>query len=144
MTLPPIESLLPHVGRAILIDRLVEERGDVLVTEVLIRADHPYLMDGRVGAWVGVELIAQSAAARAGLEAVRGGGAVRIGFLLGTRRFRSTVPWYSLGDRLLIEVEREFGAENGLGAARGRILSASGTLLSEAVIIVFQPPESKG
>lgn len=137
--IPPIEALVPHAGPALLLDRVAEDHGDVVVTETAIREDNPYCVDGRVGAWIGIELIAQSIAALAGLDAVRSGRPVRVGFLLGTRRYRSTVPWFAVGDVLRIEVQREFQTDDGLGAARGRILGADQRLLGEGLLTVYQP-----
>jgi predicted hotdog family 3-hydroxylacyl-ACP dehydratase len=136
---PPLEQLVPHARPALLLDRLVEAHGDVVVTETRIREDNPYCADGRVGAWIGVELIAQSIAVLAGLDAVRAGRPVKVGFLLGTRRYRSSVPWFALGDRLRIEVSREFQTDDGLGAARGRILASDARVLGEGLLTVFQP-----
>jgi predicted hotdog family 3-hydroxylacyl-ACP dehydratase len=136
---PPIEQLVPHARPALLLDRVVEAHDGVVVTETVIRADNPYCRDGRVGAWIGIELIAQSIAAMAGLDAWRDGRAVKIGFLLGTRRYRSSVPWFALGDRLRVEVVREFQTDDGLGAARGRILADDARVLGEGLLTVFQP-----
>lgn len=136
---PPIEQLVPHARPALLLDRVVESHDGLIVTETLIREDNPYCIDGQVGAWIGIELIAQSIAALAGLDAVRAGRPVKIGFLLGTRRYRSSVPWFALGDRLRIEVTREFQTDDGLGAARGRILAADERLLGEGLLTVYQP-----
>ena len=135
----PIEELVPHARPALLLDRIVEARGDVVVTQTVIREDNPYCVDGRVGAWIGIELIAQSIAALAGLDAVNNGRPVRVGFLLGTRRYRSSVPWFALGDLLRVEVSREFQTGDGLGAARGRILGPDQRLLAEGLLTVFQP-----
>jgi predicted hotdog family 3-hydroxylacyl-ACP dehydratase len=111
----------------------------VLVTETEIREDNPYCEGGRVGAWIGIELIAQSIAALAGIEALKAGRPVRVGFLLGTRRYRASVPWFAVGARLRIEATREFQSEDGLGAARGRVLAADGRVVGEGVLTVYQP-----
>jgi len=134
-----MELLVPHARPALLLDRVLEERDGGVVTETVIREDNPYCVDGRGGAWIGIELVAQSIAALAGLDALRAGRPVKIGFLLGTRRYRSSVPWFALGDRLRIEVEREFQTDDGLGAARGRILAPDRRLLGEGMLTVFQP-----
>jgi 3-oxoacyl-[acyl-carrier-protein] synthase-1 len=136
---PPIEQLVPHARPALLLDRIVASHDGQVVTETVIRGDNPYCVDGRVGAWIGIELIAQSIAAMAGLDAIRAGRPVKIGFLLGTRRYRSSVPWFALGDRLRIEVAREFQTGDGLGAARGRILGEDGQVLGEGLLTVYQP-----
>ena len=75
----------------------------------------------------------------AGLDAVAAGRPVRIGFLLGTRRYRSNVPWFALGDLLRVEVNREFQTDDGLGAARGRIVASDGRVLGEGLLTVYQP-----
>lgn len=137
--IPPLEELVPHARPALLLDRVVESRGDVLVTETRIREDNPYCAGGRVGAWVGIELIAQGIAALAGLDAVASGRPVRLGFLLGTRRYRSSVPWFAVGERLRIEVTREFQSDDGLGAGRGRILGDDERVLGEGLLTVYQP-----
>jgi predicted hotdog family 3-hydroxylacyl-ACP dehydratase len=138
--MPSIDELVPHARPALLLDRVVESLGDdALVTETSIREDNPYCEGGRVGAWIGIELIAQSVAALAGLDALRGGRPVKIGFLLGTRRYRSAVAWFAVGQRLRIEVTREFQSSDGLGAASGRILGDDDRLLGEGLLTVFQP-----
>ncbi len=137
--MPSIEQLVPHARPALLLDRVVEAHDGFVLTETVIREDNPYCRDGQVGAWIGIELIAQSIAAMAGLDAIRGGRPVKIGFLLGTRRYRSSVPWFALGDRLRIEVLREFQSDDGLGAARGTIFADDRQVLGEGLLTVFQP-----
>jgi len=66
----------------------------------------------RVGAWVGIEVMAQCIAAHAGMLAHRRGEACRIGFLLGSRRVDIHRPWMegTLGVRAL----RNWGEAPGL------------------------------
>ena len=140
---PPVAQLVPHAGRALLLDRIVDVGDNRIVAELTITEDKPYCRDGRMGSWVGVELMAQCAAALAGLEAWRRGRPPRVGFLLGVRRYRCTQPAFLLGQRLRVEAEREFEAGNGVGAARCRILAEDQTVLSEAAIAVFQPEDPR-
>ena len=72
-----IRALLPHSGRSVLLDRVVAREPDALTAEVTVRQDSLYLEDGTVGAWVGLEYMAQAAAALAGLDSREEGGAVR-------------------------------------------------------------------
>lgn len=136
---PAIESLVPHIKPALLLDRVVDVYADGLITETTVREDNPYCVAGRVGAWLGIELIAQSAAALAGLESVRLGRPIRVGYLLGTRRYRSSVPWFSVGDHLRVDVSREYETPEGLGAARGKILSREGLPLADGIVVVYHP-----
>ena len=67
-SLPPIADLMPHEGPMCLLDRLVEAQDERLVAEVLVPADGILSRDGAVGAWVGVEYMAQAVAAWAGWQ----------------------------------------------------------------------------
>ena len=57
-----------------------------------------------VPAYVGIEYIAQTVAAHAGLHALRRGEPVRVGFLLGTREYKCAETWFRLGAHLTIDV----------------------------------------
>ncbi len=57
-----------------------------------------------VPAYVGIEYIAQTVAAHAGLHAFRRGEPVRVGFLLGTREYKCAETWFRLGAHLTIDV----------------------------------------
>ena len=84
-----IEELVPHTGPMCLLDRVIDAGDEHLVAEVTIRADDLFADGGAVGAWVGIEYMAQAVAAWAGWRARVQGGAPKIGLLLGTRDYRS-------------------------------------------------------
>ena len=86
MSLPDIPSLVPHGGAMSLLGRLLSTEGESLVAEVAIGPDSMFCTNGSVGAWVGVEYMAQAVAAHAGYAAGLRGEPVRVGFLLGARR----------------------------------------------------------
>jgi predicted hotdog family 3-hydroxylacyl-ACP dehydratase len=139
MNIPPIAELVPHAAPMLLLDRVVEAGTDRLVSEVTIRADALFCDGERVGAWVGIEYMAQTIAAMAGWRARLNGWPVRIGFLLGTRKYISHVSAFSVGDCLRIEAVREVEADTGIGAVHCRIVSRENHLLAEAMLTVFQP-----
>lgn len=122
-----------------LLDRLVEAQDERLVAEVLVPADGIFNRDGAVGAWVGVEYMAQAVAAWAGWQGRQQGKPPRIGFLLGTRRYRS-VARFSAGQRLRVEIQRSYQADNGIGQFDCSIRCGEAELAS-AQITVFGPED---
>lgn len=139
MNIPPIAELVPHAAPMLLLDRVVEAGEDRMVCEVTIRADALFCDGEKVGAWVGIEYMAQTIAAMAGWRAKLRGWPVRIGFLLGTRKYTSHAGDFKVGDCLRIEAVREVEAETGIGAVQCHIFSLDDRPLAEAMLTVFQP-----
>jgi len=140
MNLPDIKTLVPHTGTMSLLDSLVAVDAETLSARVAIGPDTLFCTGGAVGAWVGVEYMAQAVAAHAGHQARQRGEPVRVGFLLGTRRYACAVPAFAVGSVLTIRVQRALQGDNGLGAYECRIEDgASGAELASATITVFQP-----
>ncbi len=135
----PIADFLPHRSPMILLDRILAVGDDHLDSEVVIRPDSPFIEGGSVGAWVGVEYMAQTIAAFAGIEAVTRGEAVRVGFLLGAREYRSRLPGFPVGLRLRVrvsEVHREVG---GLSVVECKIFRGdTDEVLVEATLTVYE------
>lgn len=138
--LPPISELVPHQGPMCLLDRLLLAEGERLSAEVVVPAQGLFNHDGGVGAWVGIEYMAQAVAAWAGWLARQKGEAPRIGLLLGTRRYRCSVPRFAAGQRLQVDIERGYQADNGLGQFECRI-HADGVELASAQLTVFGPQD---
>ena len=140
MTMPEIRSLLPHSGPMVLLDRVVSADGDSLCAEVRIRSDGMFYAGGGVGAWVGIEYMAQTIGAYAGYTARQRGEPVRIGLLLGTRRYECSRPSFPLGSVLKVYVRRVLQSENGLASFECRIDDRQGQLAT-ANLTVFQPAD---
>jgi len=138
--MPEIESLLPHRGRMRLIDRLVSHDGDAVVCELAVRDDPLFCHDGSVGAWVGIEYMAQTVAALIGMRAQTAGTPVKIGLLLGARRYVAHVPGFAPGDVLQVSASQVFQGDNGLAAFDARI-TRDGAVLAEATLSAFQPDD---
>jgi predicted hotdog family 3-hydroxylacyl-ACP dehydratase len=141
--LPPIAELVPHQRTMCLLDRLVAVEAERLVAEVDVPDAGLFNRDAGVGGWVGIEYMAQAVAAWAGWQARQSGQAPRIGFLLGSRRYRS-VARFAPGQCLRVEIERNYQADNGLGQFDCRIRaggSADGAELASAQITVFGPED---
>lgn len=139
MTTWTIETLLPHAGRMILLDRVVEWDADRVVCERLVRRGDAFVESTGLPAWAGVELMAQTIAAWNGCQVLAAGGQVRPGFLLGTRSYRADVDTFATGALLRIEAVRHFHDEEGMGAFACRI-DAEG-VHAEARLTVFSPPD---
>lgn len=139
MIYPPIAELLPHKAPMILLDRVLDIEGENLTAEVTIRPDALFCDGRRVGGWVGIEYMAQAIGALAGWLARQKGLPPRLGFLVGTRRYTSQTPWFTVGQTLHIHIQREIAAENGVSAVACRIVSPDGQLHAEAMLTVFQP-----
>ena len=137
MNLPDIRELLPHSGPMVLLDRVVAFADDSLCAEVRVREDSLFYRDGAVGAWVGLEYMAQAIGAYAGYRARLRGEPVSIGYLLGTRHFQSTRPNFGLGSLLKISVKQVFQSAQGLAAFDCVIDDEYGQLAS-ANVTVFQ------
>ncbi len=138
--IPDIHSLVPHSGAMSLLDTLLAADAETLSAAVTIRPDSMFCADGAVGAWIGIEYMAQAIAAHAGYVARQRGEPVRVGFLLGTRRYACAVPAFAVGSVLHIHVQRALQGDNGLSAFDCRIEDGrGGAELATATITAFQP-----
>lgn len=139
-----IEEFVPHSGPMCLLDELVSFEGETLCASVTVRADSLFFdsqgPQTQMGAWVGIEFMAQGVAAWAGYQSRRQGQAPKMGFLLGTRRFESCVSSFQVGQELQVFIKREFQADNGLGQFECRIES-DGQTLASATLTVFGPSD---
>lgn len=141
MIFPALATLVPHSGPMLLLDRVVAADAEMLCAEVTIRADSQFCDGREVGAWVGIEYMAQAIAAHAGYSAQLRGEPVKPGFLLGSRRYHSDVPGFAVGAVLTVRVQRALQGDNGLGAFDCSIAQQGiDAVLASALVTVFQPP----
>jgi predicted hotdog family 3-hydroxylacyl-ACP dehydratase len=142
MTVPDIRSLLPHSGPMVLLDRVITADEESLCAEVRIRQNSLFCHAGGVGAWVGLEYMAQAIGAYAGYTAKLRGEPIRVGFLLGTRRYQCSRPVFAVGSLLKIYVKQIFQGENGLASFECHIDDESGQLAT-ASVTVYQPADAE-
>lgn len=138
---PAIADLLPHAPPMVLLDEVVECGGEHLIASVRIRPDSEFCVNGEVGIWVAIEYMAQAVAAWSGWQARLRGEPIKIGYLLGTRRFDCEIAGFAVGDQLQIAIEREFQADNGLARFHAQV-RRDGLLCASAGISVFGPPDA--
>lgn len=138
----PIETLLPHAAPMLLLDEALRYDSDSVATAATMRPDHLFAGAEGVPAHLGIELMAQTCGVWAGAHARASGEAVRVGFLLGTRRYKATRPWFHFGERLEITARVVF-RDQGMGVFDCRILSGD-DVLAEAQLSVYQPQGDEG
>lgn len=140
MSLPDIRELVPHAGSMVLLDRVLAADEESLSAEVTIRSDSLFCAAEGVGAWIGLEYMAQAIGAYAGYLARRRGEPVKIGYLLGTRHYECSRPHFAIGTCLRVHVRRVFQSDNGMGSFECRIEDA-GDVLANVTLTVYQPVE---
>jgi predicted hotdog family 3-hydroxylacyl-ACP dehydratase len=133
------EDLLPHRPPMVLLDQVVNHSDDAVTAALTIGPQTPFLEAGLgVPAHIGLEWMAQACGAFAGLEAQRANEPVRLGFLLGTRRYQAARAYFTEGERLEIGAKLVF-REGGMGVFDCKIIGAGGADLAIAQLTVYQP-----
>ena len=140
MHMPDVRTLLPHAGAMILLDRVRSADEESLCAEVTIRSDGLFCTTDGVGAWIGIEFMAQAIGAYAGYAARLRGEPVKIGFLLGARRYECNRSSFPVGALLKVYVRRILIGESGLASFECRIDGDEGELAT-ATLTVFQPAD---
>jgi predicted hotdog family 3-hydroxylacyl-ACP dehydratase len=125
----------------LLLDRIVEANESRIVCEVTLRVDSPFCDGAAVPGWVGIEYMAQTVGVLAGWRSLGKQLPVKVGFLVGTRHYQSHVSQFRVGSLLRVTVDEEMPPGSGVSAMDCTIHDAMGTLLAEALLLVFQPDD---
>jgi len=131
-----IAELLPHDGKMVLLDQVVEYDHQSLVATTVVRDDGLFGDGKTVPAWLGIEYMAQTIAAQGGMMCYLAGKPIQLGFLLGTRRYVCNIANFKVGERLTVRVERIL-EDQGLAVFNCQILG-DGIDIS-AKLNVYQP-----
>ncbi|MBK8789505.1 MAG: 3-hydroxylacyl-ACP dehydratase [Holophagaceae bacterium] len=117
MSAPQVTDLILHRGPALLLERILEVSPTRCIASVRLEPGAWCLQaDGTAPAWVGLEWMAQAAAAFSGHRHREAGREPRLGFLLGTRSYEALVPAFPVGLELEVEAEALFLDDSGPGA----------------------------
>lgn len=138
MTPWPIASLLPHAGNMILIDEVLRYDADSLTAHAVIRPGPYSLSDGSLPPWLGMELMAQAVGAWAGCQARLAQEDVKLGFLLGTRRYECHADALPAGTAVTIHVQRGLIDASGMSVFECELRDET-RLLAQARLNVYQP-----
>jgi predicted hotdog family 3-hydroxylacyl-ACP dehydratase len=133
-----VASLIPHSERMVLLDRVVEFDGNNLTTEMTVRNDGLFGNEKEVPAWAGIEYMAQAVAAYAGIKSKLAGKPIKLGYLLGTRRYNSNVSSFAVGEALTIHIKNII-QDDKLGVFDCSILG-NGIEIT-ANLTVYEPPD---
>lgn len=137
----PIEEYLPHRGRMVLLDRVLEAEAGRIVCAVTIGPESPFCRAGRVAAYVGIEYMAQTIGALAGWRSRNEGQAVKTGFLVSTRKYVSRVDDFPLGASLAVEARENWRDDEGLYVMDCTIYHPQDEIAAQATLMVFQPKD---
>jgi predicted hotdog family 3-hydroxylacyl-ACP dehydratase len=134
------QDLLPHAPPMVLLDRVVDWTETTVTAALTIRPETPFFEPRRgVPSHVGIEWMAQACGLFAGLEAKSTGQPVRLGFLLGTRRYRAERFWFIEGEQPVISARLSF-RERGMAVFDCHI-AVVGVDAASAQLTLFQPED---
>lgn len=124
-------EVLPHEGRMLLLDEMLDADVEFVSCGVTIRRDSMFC-DGENGvpSWVGLEYMAQTVSTYSGIAEARAGQRPSIGLLLGSRRYKAQVAFFPLGAHLRIEAHLLLRDDNDLVAFDCKILYGDRVLAS--------------
>ncbi len=101
--MPPVTDLMPHRGRALLLERVLEHDGTSTTARVVVgSSEWLRRVDGSVPAWLAIEYMAQCLAAHEGLLALAEGRPLPRGSLIKAAGVRLGCPQLDSGQVLRV------------------------------------------
>ncbi|MFT5658529.1 MAG: putative hotdog family 3-hydroxylacyl-ACP dehydratase [Gammaproteobacteria bacterium] len=136
-----VEDLVMHRGKMNLLDTIVDYGDDWLLAEVTIREDSMFADSRGVPAWIGLEYLAQTIGAFDGLKERLEGKKPKLGFLVGSRKYQCSRPYFAIGQTLSLHVQFEMQADNGLSVFS--CLLTGDSVEATTSLNVFQPEDAE-
>jgi len=136
----PILQWLPHRPPMLLLEAVLA--ADAQGGAALARVDPTaWYADGNgaMPAWIGLELMAQAAAACRGRHLAAAGGTPRSGYLVAARGYRSTVPSFPPGALLEVRVRLELEDPSGLCGFQCEILHERRPVAGASLKVMERP-----
>lgn len=135
------EELLPHRPPMLLLTSSGAADKDTVTAQCVIGETCRLfkLPNGRYGAWILIELMAQTIGLYAGLKNRSEGSAPRVGFLLGTRQFEVHVGDLSDGDVIDLSARCVFYSDGELPCQFDCRARRNGREIAAANLTVYQP-----
>ena len=135
-------GMLPHATTMLLVDRLVSSNDCSVIIEATIKDDYPF-SNGVAGSWVGLELMAQSAAVLSRLRNSDKSVEPSLGFLLGSRSFIAHVSEFIPGHKVTIEIQLDPDSlSQPIITASGIIKDDSGRAICEGTLSLLEPNDN--
>ena len=141
---PDPATLLPHGESARVINVILSRSEHGLVCRGSIRRDHPFVVDGRCPAYVGIEVAAQAAGVMAALDSALASPesipadslSRRLGYLVRAREIRFSMVDLPVGNDLTVRVRRRARVPP-LAIYEVAVWTPEGQALAGAVSIYF-------
>lgn len=136
-----LESLLPQAKPMVLLSGYTPPQDAHMVdawVEVSPASPFYEIESGGVPGCVALEYMAQSMALCVGLLRRRNGLKPAIGFVLGSRKFAVTIPYFKSGERYDVHAENTYQDES-FGSFDCVIRDAAGAVVASAQMTAFQP-----
>lgn len=142
MRFPPVSDLVPHSAPTLALEELIAWQPGEATLRVTIR-EHGLLTRGHsVDACVCLELMAQGAAACLGQGAFHGGGAVRVGMVVGCRKLQLFRSQLFVGESFAVHVRCTRGTD-AASSFEGDVRDETGQLVARTTMTIVhaeQPP----
>lgn len=138
---PNIQDLLPHKGRMLLVDEILELDRETATTKSKVSEEWPLFNGKAVSPLVIVELVAQTCGLSNGLNRLltKGKQSTKMGFLVGIKTAQFHVDEISLGTALITEATNRFKFET-FREIEGTVKIGS-TIIGEVTLQVMQAPD---
>lgn len=136
-----ISQLIPHKDTMALIDHVSEKGDDYLIATVDL--SKPSLFkeaDGRIPTYVGIEYMAQSVSAFSGCRALEKNKPIKLGFLLGSRKYQTPLSYFPKDETIIIKVEAVI-IDNEVGVFDCLITNADNEIIASAQLKAIQPDD---
>lgn len=132
-------ELTPHAPPMLLIDEVLSCTDLQIHVRTKVRGDGLFFQKGRgLPSYVGFEIMAQAIAAYDGWTRRARGEKPTLGFLLGCRKYQTSVEWFAEGDQLEI-VANSLIHEGEMRSFDCKLLGAGGVQVASGVLNVFRP-----
>jgi len=133
-----VEELVPHRGAMSLLESIEEYGEDWLRASLMTSPTSTFADAHGIPGWVGIEYMAQAAAAFAGIERAQRGEQASIGLLIGSRYYRCMLETIPFGTRLIVEARLALRDAEDF-AAYDCFLSAADQRIAECTLKAYRP-----
>ena len=135
----PIVELIPHSPPMVLIENILNYEENSLTADISIAENCKFYVNDIQGvpSWAGIEYMAQAIAAFAGIQAKMINEPVKLGFLLGTRKYNMFEKSFQVGERYQIHAKQLYVDSSGL-ASFDCFIAADTKQIVQARLNVFE------
>jgi len=139
---PKVLEMIPHREPMLLINKLESVDQKRSKASVIIDSETPFYQQGKgVPAWIGLEYMGQTAALIAGHQVLEGLSEPHLGFLMGSRKYETTVEYFEPESKLIIVCEEAALVGESLATFNCTISNFhTDAILATALLSVFRKP----